>query len=211
MKISVYRNIGVTAFCLGLLGLLVGCFEMSVSFEGANPDISSQPPTETSQLESTKSAPVSPEKAISASLSTPATIPTHQLEHSSKNKTNPVLVARNQSSDKAKGQGTLRMSNLTNQPVRLALLARQPKVKGAAAKQANYDVPAHWDFAPQEGGEKGLILSLPQSNLKLEKGDILVAFAQDGSRRYWGPYVVGETSSPKWNSQNSEWQLVLSP
>jgi hypothetical protein len=36
-----------------------------------------------------------------------------------------------------------------------------------------------------------------------------VAFAQDGSRRYWGPYVVGETSSPEWNPQTQEWQLVL--
>ncbi|MBW4686877.1 MAG: hypothetical protein KME40_17660 [Komarekiella atlantica HA4396-MV6] len=209
MRFSVYRNAGVTAFCLGLLGLLVGCFEMSVSFEPENPDISTQKPMN-SQLERTPSAPVSPEKAISTSLATSATIPTNQVEYSTRENTHPVLT-RNQSSGKAKGLGTLRMSNLTNQPVRLALLARQSGVKSAASKQANYDVPAHWDFAPKEGGEKGLILSLPQGNLKLEKGDILVAFAQDGSRRYWGPYVVGETASPKWNSQNREWQLVLSP
>ncbi|MBD6618256.1 hypothetical protein FNW02_21115 [Komarekiella sp. 'clone 1'] len=209
MRFSVYRNVGVAAFCLGLLGLVVGCFEMSVSFE-AEPNISTQRSTETSQLERTPSVPVSPDKALSASLTTSATIPTKQVEYSTRENTHPVLT-RNQSAGKAKGLGTLRMSNLTNQPVRLALLARQSGVKSAASKQANYDVPAHWDFAPKEGGEKGLILSLPQGNLKLEKGDILVAFAQDGSRRYWGPYVVGETPSPKWNTQNKEWQLVLSP
>ncbi|NDJ24978.1 hypothetical protein GS682_25695 [Nostoc sp. B(2019)] len=210
MRFSVYRNVGVTAFCLGLLGLLVGFFEVSVSFEAANPDVSTQTPTKTSQLERTPSVSVPPEKAISATLATSATIPTNQVEYSTRENTHPVL-ARNQLSDKAKGLGTLRMSNLTNQPVRLALLARQSGVKDAVSKQANYDVPAHWDFAPKEGGEKGLILSLPQGNLKLLKGDILVAFAQDGSRRYWGPYVVGETPSPKWNTQNREWQLVLSP
>ena len=102
------------------------------------------------------------------------------------------------------------MSNQTDQPVRLALLARRSQVKSATSKQTNYDVPAHWDFAPQEGTQNGLLLSLPNGNLKLEKGDILVAFAQDGSRRYWGPYVVGETPVPAWNPEKKEWQLILS-
>jgi hypothetical protein len=62
-----------------------------------------------------------------------------------------------------------------------------------------------------EGGSKGLLLSLPQETLKLKKGDVLVAFAQDGSRQYWGPYVVGETPSPVWNQKQAEWQLVLKP
>ncbi|AUB41165.1 hypothetical protein COO91_07210 [Nostoc flagelliforme CCNUN1] len=211
MKSSVYRNVGITASCLGLLIALVGYFGVSVSFESTNPDTSSQLPTETTQWETASSTPVSPEKGISASLSTPATTSTNQVEHNIKENTYPVLAERDKSASIAKNQGTLRMSNQTNQPVRLALLARQPIAKGSGTKQANYDVPAHWDFAPQEGSEKGLILSLPQNNLKLEKGDILVAFAQDGSRRYWGPYVVGETQLPKWNSQNREWQLVLSP
>ncbi|MEH1934977.1 MAG: hypothetical protein V7L14_15035 [Nostoc sp.] len=210
MKSSVYRNVGVTACCLGLLVALLGCFGVSVSFESTNPDTSSQLPTETTQLEKTSSTPVSPEKGISASLSTPANTPTNQVEHSSKDNTHPVLADRDKSASKVKDQGTLRVSNQTNQPVRLALLARQSVAKGSGTKQTNYDVPAHWDFAPQEGSDKGLILSLPQNNLKLEKGDILVAFAEDGSRRYWGPYVVGETQLPKWNSQNREWQLVLS-
>jgi hypothetical protein len=62
-----------------------------------------------------------------------------------------------------------------------------------------------------EGGSQGLMLSLPQGNLKLKKGDILVAFAQDGSRLYWGPYIVGETPLPIWNQQKAEWQLILQP
>jgi hypothetical protein len=204
MKSSVYRNVGVTACCLGLLVALVGCLGVSVSFESTNPDTSSQLPIEPQEWEINSSTPVLPEKGISASLSTPATTPSNQVEHS-------VLADRDKSASKAKNQGTLRISNQTNQPVRLALLARQSVLKGSGKKQTNYDVPAHWDFDPQEGSEKGLILSLPQNNLKLEKGDILVAFAQDGSRRYWGPYVVGETQLPKWNSSNREWQLVLSP
>ncbi|MEH1780292.1 MAG: hypothetical protein V7K67_27130 [Nostoc sp.] len=208
MKSSVYRNVGVTASCLGLLVALVGCFGISVSFESTNPDTSSQLPTETFQKQTTS---VLPKKDTSASVSTPVTNSTNQIEHSSKENTYPVLADRDKSASKVNNQGTLRVSNQTNQPVRLALLARQSVAKGSGTKQTNYDVPAHWDFAPQEGSEKGLILSLPQNNLKLEKGDILVAFAQDGSRRYWGPYVVGETQLPKWNSQNKEWQLVLSP
>ena len=210
MKSLVYRNVGVTACCLGLLVALVGCFGISVSFESTNPDTSSQQPTETTQWETASPPPVSPEKGIDASLSTPVTIATNQVEPSSKENTYPVLAVRDKSASKANQQGILRMSNQTNQPVRLALLARQSVAKSSGTKQTNYDVPAHWDFDPQEGSEKGLILSLPQNNLKLEKGDILVAFAQDGSRRYWGPYVVGETQLPKWNSQNREWQLVLS-
>ncbi|MEH2378418.1 MAG: hypothetical protein V7K27_05860 [Nostoc sp.] len=208
MKSSVYRNVGITACCLGLLVAMLGCFGVSVSFDSTNPDTSSQQPTEAQAWDTTSSTTVSPGKGISASLSTPATTPTNQVE-SSKQNTHPVLADRDKSARKVNDQGTLRMSNQTNQPVRLALLARQSVAKGSGTKQINYDVPAHWDFAPQEGSDKGLILSLPQNNLKLEKGDILVAFAEDGSRRYWGPYVVGETQLPKWNSQNREWQLVL--
>lgn len=100
--------------------------------------------------------------------------------------------------------GTLRVSNRSEHPVRVALLA-----KGETEK--SYSKPAHWDFAPGEGGGKGLMLSLPQTKLKVKQGDILVVFAQDGSRRYWGPYVAGKTASPAWNTKTGEWQLVLSP
>ncbi|MEH2071173.1 MAG: hypothetical protein V7K47_23950 [Nostoc sp.] len=211
MKTSVYRNLGVTACCLGVLVALVGCLGVSVSFESTNPDTSSQQPSKTSEQEINSSTSVSPEKGISTSLATPATNPSNKVEHSTKENTYPVLANRDQSATKVKDRGTLRMSNQTNQPVRLALLARESVANSSGVKQIKHDVPAHWDFAPQEGSDKGLVLSLPQNNLKLEKGDILVAFAQDGSRRYWGPYVVGETESPKWNSQSKEWQLVLSP
>ncbi|WP_392530943.1 hypothetical protein [Nostoc sp. C117] len=211
MKSSIYRNVGVTACCLGLLIALVGCLGVSVSFESANPDTSSQLPPDTQQLETTSSTTISTAKDISpSSISALPTNPSKEVQHSTREKTYPVLANRDKSTTKAKNQGNLRMSNRTNQPVRLALLARQSVAKGSGVKQTQYDVPAHWDFAPQEGSDKGLILSLPQNNLKLEKGDILVAFAQDGSRRYWGPYVVGETQLPQWNSQNKEWQLVLS-
>lgn len=95
--------------------------------------------------------------------------------------------------------GALKMSNQTDVPVRVALLARGP---GAVE-------PAHWDFAPQEGSKEGLVLSLPEGNFKLKKGDILVAFAQDGSGYYWGPYVVGESDAPVWDKKLSQWQLTL--
>lgn len=101
-------------------------------------------------------------------------------------------------------QGALRVSNPTQYPVRVALLSRTTKATLAMP-------PVHWDFAPQEGSQNGLQLSLPDNNLILQPGDVLVGFAQDGSRRYWGPYVVGETNLPLWNGDRQEWQLVLQP
>jgi hypothetical protein len=100
--------------------------------------------------------------------------------------------------------GGLRVSNPTQHPVRVTLLSRSnATVEGAT--------PAHWDFAPQEGSQTGLLLSLPETSLDLQPGDVLVGFAQDGSRRYWGPYVVGETDLPLWVPEGKEWQLVLQP
>ncbi|WP_416665989.1 hypothetical protein [Egbenema bharatensis] len=111
-------------------------------------------------------------------------------------------------------QGGLRVSNQTDYPLRVALLPQQtneavPEValEGIPA----FNQPVHWDFAPQEGRARGLILSLPNEDLQLQPGDVLVAFAQDGSRRYWGPFVVGETALPAWNSATREWQLILRP
>lgn len=100
--------------------------------------------------------------------------------------------------------GGLRVSNQTQSPVRVALLYQQDGEK-------NYSKPAHWDFAPGEGSSQGLILSLPNRDLRLREGDILVAFAQDGSRQYWGPFVVGETNEPILEPQTQEWQLILQP
>ncbi|RCJ27835.1 hypothetical protein A6770_25160 [Nostoc minutum NIES-26] len=210
MKSSVYRNAAITACSLGLLGLLSGCWGLSVSFEPTNPDTASSVSNDALEIESNPPASTnSPEIGTLASVSSPATTLSNSVELSS-SKTTPVLAVRQGTAGNAKHQGTLRMSNQTDQPVRLALLARQSAVKGVAVAKTNYDLPAHWDFDPQEGSNKGLILSLPNGNLKLEKGDILVAFAQDGTRRYWGPYVVGETPLPSWNSQKQEWILVLS-
>jgi len=94
----------------------------------------------------------------------------------------------------------LRVSNRTKQPIRLVLLAR---------KGTGYLEPVHWDFAPGEGEREGLLLSLPEGPLNLNPGDILVAFSLDGSRRYWGPFVVGSTSKPTRTGEGTEWQLIL--
>ncbi|BAY33575.1 hypothetical protein NIES2107_54740 [Nostoc carneum NIES-2107] len=208
MKTSVYRNAAVLACSLGLLGLLVGCFGMSVSFETTDPNSTSSQPNETPQLPSNSSPSFAHETVSSKNVSASVTLPVEAVENSTNKDTSLLAYSQKSSGSIKAGEGKLRMSNQTNQPVRLALLARQSAAKDASKTQQ--DIPAHWDFEPQEGSEKGLLLSLPNGNLKLEKGDILVAFAQDGSRRYWGPYVVGETSSPVWNSQSREWRLVLS-
>ncbi|MBE9005248.1 hypothetical protein IQ259_09370 [Fortiea sp. LEGE XX443] len=210
MKSQVYRKAAVTACTLGLLGLIVGCLDLTVSFETTNPDTSDTASTDMPQSTSNSELPILDATATSTSVSNTTTIPANQVEQST-SKVESILVNRQNVAGSTKAPGTLRMSNQTDQPVRLALLARQSKVKGSTSSKINYDIPAHWDFAPQEGSNKGLLLSLPNGNLKLEKGDILVAFAQDGSRRYWGPYVVGETSLPTWNVQTKEWLLVLSP
>ncbi|XGW00247.1 MAG: hypothetical protein ACAF41_15085 [Leptolyngbya sp. BL-A-14] len=108
--------------------------------------------------------------------------------------------------------GVFRVSNPTSYPVRVALLPKKAAdAKTAQTSEPTYEPPAHWDFAPEEGGAQGLLVSLPDRTLKLKKGDVLVAFAQDGSGRYWGPYVVDETALPVWNAKAVEWQLILQP
>jgi len=104
-------------------------------------------------------------------------------------------------------QGNLKVSNQTTHPARVALLFQQSSSQSAA--QPSYNQPVHWDFAPGEGGRNGLLLSLPDGNLQVKPGDVLMAFAEDGSRRYWGPYVVGRTNLPQWNPTEGEWTLVL--
>ena len=105
-----------------------------------------------------------------------------------------------------KAKGGFRVSNLSPHPIRLALLSRKSDKTKTIEKR-----PAHWDFAPREGSHNGLRLSLPDRDLQLKPGDILVGFAQDGSRRYWGPYIVGDTDIPLWNGKTSEWQLIIEP
>lgn len=183
----------VLALILGAIGIGLGLFQVTVWIEPQSPDISSVPAIEPPEAPAVKTvkkveelAPVLPTGA--SALPSPTTSPLKSPE--------PAEVAAR--------QGALRVSNQTDHPIRLALLAQR-------LPQKAYKEPAHWDFAPMEGGNKGLILSLPQSNLKLSKGDILVAFAQDGSRLYWGPYVVGETPLPVWNQQKAEWELAIQP
>ncbi|GAA6620544.1 hypothetical protein [Scytonema sp. NUACC26] len=200
MKPSVYFHAVLVASSLGLLLLPLGCQKWIVSFEPTGLRGSSTPTERALDVQS--AVPVS---TSSSSVPNPTNLKSKEDSRTD--------IAKDASNNGTSGFGSLRMSNQTNQPVRLALLSRQSVNKGkeVSSKTATaYDaVPAHWDFAPQEGSEKGVILALPNGDLKLEKGDILVAFAQDGSRRYWGPYVVGETFSPTWNAQSKEWQLVL--
>lgn len=100
----------------------------------------------------------------------------------------------------------LRIRNTSPYPIRVVLLSQQSAQNNSPANA--YRAPVHWDFAPKEGSSAGLLLSLPEGNLTLRKGDVLVAFALDGSRHYWGPYVVGETPGLS-RSAASEWQLVI--
>lgn len=110
----------------------------------------------------------------------------------------------------------LRVKNLTNNPIRLvwqsrALPTQAPAVASTPtpANPTNNEPPSmYWDFAPMEGSNEGLILSLQTGNLRLQSGDVLMAFALDGSRNYWGPYVVGRTHLPK-RQASSEWSLEL--
>lgn len=169
-----------------LTGFGLGLLRFTVSIEPQPPDTASLPVME----------PPIPPPAETVKKLVPA-LP----------KVTPVLptpTVASKSSEKLARQGNLRVSNPTEHPVRVALLTRQLAEK-------TYGQPTHWDFSPMEGGVQGLMVSLPQGSLKLKKGDILVAFAQDGSRLYWGPYVVGETPAPLWNPQKAEWQLVLEP
>jgi hypothetical protein len=103
----------------------------------------------------------------------------------------------------------LRVSNQTDLPIRVVLLA-QGSVASDPVKQP-FQEPVHWDFAPMEGNVGGLAMSLPEGDLKLADGDVLMIFALDGSKRYWGPYVVGQTARPIKQKTTAEWQLILSP
>ncbi|MBE9121076.1 hypothetical protein IQ269_09655 [Tychonema sp. LEGE 07199] len=192
MKLKIYQILIGLSIVL-MIGMFLGRFEITIS-NGAN-----QP----NDLPNAATAlppipPVSPVTTASADTA---------------NEPKPDSIAAPRESEEEllasipaniKAAGILRVSNRSEHPVRVALLS-----KGQAEK--SYGKPAHWDFAPGEGGDKGLMLSLPEGKLKVKRGDIVVVFAQDGSRRYWGPYVAGETASPAWNSTAEEWQLILQP
>lgn len=188
----------IVAAVLGVAGLVLGWLQFSVTIEPINPDAALIP--EKAAL---------PQQSLSNEPATvPSAMPTPQAEPHQVVKQKTLAQSSPQS---AAIPGALRVSNQTDQPLRVALLTRQSSGNSPAGSKSQYGEPVHWDFAPGEGSSQGLVLSLPEGNLQLKKGDILVVFAQDGSRRYWGPYVVGETDAPMWNQKTSEWQLVLKP
>lgn len=211
MKLKLYPAV-IAVLGLSLLLLLATRFEFTIWTEPAPPDESAPtepdavpPPQSDLSFESPIASPLTPE----ASTDNQPVVPSAAAPSASSAETSALGELR---------QGSLRVSNQTNHPVRVALLPHQPSSDSANAAAADknqlelsYGEPAHWDFAPGEGSSRGLILSLPDSTLQVESGEVLVVFAQDGSRRYWGPYVVGETPLPIWNSSNQEWQLVVRP
>lgn len=199
MKSSLHSAV-IIGSLLGLVVLVLGLLQFTISIEPIEPETSSLPDTVPPQPSEPSGAPLSTIR----SQPMPVSKPSAPVEQDTPPVSSPAPVGQRTT------RGALRISNKTDQPVRVALLAQSSASK-AVDGQPNYGKPAHWDFAPGEGSRQGLILSLPEGNLKLNKGDILVAFAQDGSGRYWGPYVVGETASPVWNRQTSEWELFLQP
>ena len=191
MKLKIYQTIAGVAIVL-ITGMFLGRFEITIS-NGANG--SRDLPSAATALPPIP--PVSPVVTASADIANqpkPDSIPSPE----------PVEESNSSLPANSSVVGSLRVSNRSDRPVRVALLSKRQA-------QKSYGKPAHWDFAPGEGSGKGLMLSLPEGKLKVKQGDILVVFAQDGSRRYWGPYVAGETASPAWNRTAGEWQLILQP
>jgi len=189
MKLKIYQILIGVAIVL-ITGMFLGRFEITIS-NGAN----------------------GPSDLPSAATALPPTPPVSRVETASADTANkpkpdlppePLEESNSSIPANAASAGSLRVSNRSEHPVRVALLSKRQAEK-------SYGKPAHWDFAPGEGGGKGLMLSLPEGKLQVKQGDILVVFAQDGSRRYWGPYVAGETASPAWNATAREWQLILQP
>ncbi|RMF69071.1 MAG: hypothetical protein D6742_03450 [Cyanobacteria bacterium J069] len=197
------RGIYPTAIGVALLGLAVWLpsqFQISIQFE-ETPSVAPPPP-----VGEEPTAPALPSPA-------PSVIPDRPPVAS------PLAPTVTPEGTRTVGiqSGALRVSNQTDYPLRVALLSQRANgatggTNVAAGDAVDYGEPVHWDFAPQEGNAKGLLLALPEgeADLRVQTGDVLIAFAQDGSRRYWGPYVVGETPLPAWNAASSEWDLVLS-
>ncbi len=189
LKLKIYPAV-IAVLGLGLVALLLSRVEIQVA---------NQSPLDRSPLDRASDlAPSQPDSSIARS---PSPQPSVALP--------PPVTAPlpSPAAAPANVQGGLRVSNQTDYPVRVALLYQQ----ASPAEQPQFTQPVHWDFAPEEGAAKGLIMSLPSGGLKLSSGDVLVAFAQDGSRRYWGPYVVGKTELPTWNSEQQAWILSLQP
>ncbi len=198
MKVMTKRGVYPAAIGVVLLGLTVwflSQFQISIQYEGVPSPVAPSP------LEDEPSPPAAASPTPSASP--PSAAPT----------TTPIATPASPTTpQRAIAQaGALRVSNQTDHPVRVALLSRHENTPNADDSKRDRE-PIHWDFAPQEGSTKGLLLALPEgeADLQVQAGDVITAFAQDGSRRYWGPYVVGETAAPVWNAASQEWELVLS-
>ncbi|MFT0813037.1 hypothetical protein NW826_04325 [Synechococcus sp. OH20] len=130
------------------------------------------------------------------------------LEDSVEGNVAPVLLAEaaspSQTGPTSARTGSFRVGNRTPHPVRVVILMR------SGGRLLNPET-AHWDFAPGEGGSEGLVLSLGEEPLQIGPGDIVVAFVLDGTRRYWGPNVVGESLAPFWNEESGSWSMILQP
>ena len=201
-KSSVFYPVVIFASVLGVVGfLLLVWLQFTVKIEPVGSDVAllSEKKTLLPQSPSRDAAVSSSDEQIAQAKPLPSVKQETPAESSPQSPDAKVGIS-----------GALRVSNQTEQPLRVALLT-QSATNSSATSKPKYGEPVHWDFAPGEGSSQGLILSLPEGNLKLHKGDVIVAFAQDGSRRYWGPYVIGETDAPLLNRKTSEWQLILQP
>ncbi|MGF1492302.1 MAG: hypothetical protein ACFBSC_07600 [Microcoleaceae cyanobacterium] len=126
--------------------------------------------------------------------------------------TTATVVNPAETQSESTASGSLRISNQTQHAVRVVLLQRNTDASSPSLDAGLNTQPSatvHWDFDPQEGNLKGLKLALPDQDLNLQSGDVLTLFAQDGSRQYWGPYIVGETPQPTWESTVGEWRIVV--
>jgi hypothetical protein len=200
MKLKLYPAV-IGVLGIGIIVLLIGRFDISILMEPIPPEeigLDSVPPVPNEVPRETVPSPSATAPPVVVSPVAPAS-----------------PIAPPEANSAIAQAGDLRVSNQTEHPVRVALLAQIP-VNAAASEDTSanegtdaYNEPVHWDFAPGEGSASGLLLSLPEGELQLQKGDILVVFAQDGSRQYWGPYVVGKTAQPTWSSGTEEWQLIV--
>lgn len=194
MKMSDETKLKLYPVAIGVMGIAI----LALLFTRIDIILPNSPPQATA-----------PEPAVPPIPSpTPAIEPSPSPSPSPTPVPSPPPVSQSPSST-AKGDrlGSLKVSNQTTYPVRVALLFQQRENTPTA--QPSYNQPVHWDFAPGEGGNNGLLLSLPDNNLQVRPGDVLMAFAEDGSRRYWGPFVVGRTNLPTWNATAQEWNLLL--
>ncbi|NET50731.1 MAG: hypothetical protein F6K09_18985 [Merismopedia sp. SIO2A8] len=204
----------------------IGSFSLGIGLAIATPSFS-RLPSSYSLFSSPFSRSSSPPLAQSLQSQYPAQVPSSKIS----NPTSPADPAAPFPSPAALYPlGILRVSNHTYHPIRVALLPRlndptgtiahavietsdtPPSTLAATSTPLNtpqYGDPIHWDFVPREGYEQGLVLALPEGQFQVQPGDIVTAFAQDGSRRYWGPYMVGVTDTPVWDEATGEWALTL--